>query len=220
MPTPETALAGVGEREFVSEIRSVAERPELIMESNIYAAPKAQLAMPVDEDVNRLYVVSLPKYFLLFIGTLGLYAVYWHYKNWARLRDLHQEDSWPVARAIFSIFFIHALFRRIDEKLKQAGHDYVWALEGIATITVLTMIVNGITERLASKGIASPITDVLSITSTFLLAYLLSFAQRAINVAAGDAKGDSNSNFTVANIAWLVFGGLIWLLVIIGYTAT
>jgi hypothetical protein len=46
--------------------------------------------------------------------------------------------------------------------------------------------------------------------------YALYRGQLAINVAENDPKGTRNSSLTGANIAWLVFGALWWLLILLG----
>jgi hypothetical protein len=40
--------------------------------------------------------------------------------------------------------------------------------------------------------------------------------QRTINVVCGDPDGDSNSEFTWANYAWMLLGGLLWAVAIWG----
>jgi hypothetical protein len=44
-------------------------------------------------------------------------------------------------------------------------------------------------------------------------------AQCAANVADGDPSGETNSSITAANIAWLVFGGIMWALTALGWYA-
>lgn len=168
------------------------------------------------------YIVSRKKLAILFIATLGMYTVYWFYKNWSnyknRISDNFGDDRsiWPVPRGIFAIFFTHALFREV----KAYGHDKAtvaeWNNESQATKLVLTMIVSNVLDRLSYRSIGSPYTDVASLLILApLLAQVLS-AQQMINVSCGDPNGESNSRFTNANYAWIVLGLLIWILVIFG----
>ncbi|MFZ6768530.1 hypothetical protein ACO0LM_15835 [Undibacterium sp. Di26W] len=170
--------------------------------------------------VPTFYIVSRKKLAILYIATLGMYAVYWFYKNWSnyknRISDNFDDDRsiWPVPRAIFAIFFTHVLFREV----KAYGHDKStvaeWNNESQATKLVLTMIVSHVLDRLSYRSIGSPYTDVLSLLILApLLAQFLS-AQQMINASCGEPDGESNSRLTNANYAWIVLGLLIWILVI------
>lgn len=169
------------------------------------------------------YVVSQKKLAVLYIATLGLYGFYWFYKNWSNYKHSMapgfnpDREIWPVARAIFSVFFIHSLFREI----KMFGRDKAalaeWKSDSLATKLVLTLIVSNVLDRLSRKSIGSPYTDLASL---LILAPLLALhleAQQMINVSCGDPAGASNSRFTKANYAWITLGAIFWILVIIGF---
>lgn len=190
------------------------------MDSNIYAPPKAALAeSPAQDGGQALYVVSLKKFYALYFGTLGLYSLYWYYKNWALIRDQNQERVTPLLRTLFAIFFVHALFRRIEQRLHDAKQDFYWPFEGLATLVVLATVISSIISRFAAFSPSGGTLELISIGLMGATAYMKSYAQRAINVAAGDANGARNGRFTGANIAWLVLGGVIWLLTVLGIYA-
>ncbi|MCE1160509.1 MAG: hypothetical protein LWW74_04780 [Burkholderiales bacterium] len=46
-----------------------------------------------------------------------------------------------------------------------------------------------------------------------VLGWCLAQAQKAANLAVGDAQGASNATMTAANYVWLVFFGLMWLVI-------
>lgn len=46
--------------------------------------------------------------------------------------------------------------------------------------------------------------------------WILCRAQAAINAAEGDTGGSANQNLAGATIFWLLLGGLVWLLALIG----
>src|SRR5437016_3978380 len=103
----------------------MSTRPQ---EVNPYQPPQAALEEPDRLDDASLYVVAPTKFLVLAIGTLGLYQVYWFYKNWALLNVKHQ-SYWPVARAIFAIFFVYPLFKEIEGELEKRpdGARHEWA---------------------------------------------------------------------------------------------
>lgn len=164
------------------------------------------------------YVVSRKKLAILFIATAGLYGIYWFYKNWRNYKFHPSGDRsiWPVPRAIFSIFFTHALFREI----KANGHDKPvlaeWNNESHATKLVLTMIVSSVLDRLSYRSIGSPYTDFASLVILAPWLTQLLSAQHMINAGCGDPDGASNSRLTNANYVWIVLGVIFWILVIVG----
>lgn len=168
------------------------------------------------------YVVSIRKFAILYIATLGMYAFYWFYRNWdcyqQRLENSGEsgDNIWPVARAIFSVFFTHALFR----KIKAHGHDKpsveAWTDGRHATQLVVVMIAANVLDRAAFRSIGSPYTDILSLILLLPLLSLFMIVQEMINVSCDDPRGASNGQLTNANYAWITAGAIFWILVLIG----
>lgn len=60
---------------------------------------------------SQFYPVSLVKFFILSVFSLGLYSAYWSYKNWQYIKyEKDRPDIWPVARAIFSPLWYYPLY--------------------------------------------------------------------------------------------------------------
>ncbi len=168
-------------------------------------------------DEAAFYVVSRRKLIILFIATMSFYSFYWFYKNWEQYRKhgSASEDArdaiWPIPRAIFSIFFIHSLFR----KVKALGPDQpkvaAWRDNLGAWWYVIVSITLGITNRLEKNGIGLPLTSFLGYVCIVLL--LLSYvkAQSMINASCGDPDGKSNNKLTGANWVWIVIFGILYL---------
>lgn len=187
------------------------------MTDNPYAPPETNPTNLVKPDIHPdLYIVSKTKFYFLFIATLGLYQVYWAYKNWSLYRDATGEKIWPVPRAIFQIFFFHSLFRIVQGKLDHAGKSFDWNPTSHATIMVLLAVFSNILDRLAGRSIGSPYTDWLSLVFLFIVAIALQKAQAAINTSCGDPEGTKNASFTGANYFWIVIGIVLWFFIIWG----
>lgn len=62
-------------------------------------------------------------------------------------------------------------------------------------------------------------TDGIGTLMILIVPWVLLGGQRAINVACDDPAGEANANYTLANWAWMVVGGLIWLLLFFGLYA-
>lgn len=67
------------------------------MSDNLYAPPQAELVTPSPTvELQAFYVVSQRKFLTLFILTLGIYQLFWAYKNWQQFKLANGGDIWPV----------------------------------------------------------------------------------------------------------------------------
>ncbi|MGH8076997.1 MAG: hypothetical protein ACREPE_06690 [Lysobacter sp.] len=190
------------------------------MNENSYTPP----VVAVDATAPRLqasefYVVSARKFVLLFLATFGLYQLYWFYMHWARYRRVRKQQVWPVARAIFSIFFTHSLAEEIDHTARSRAPAYRWSPQLAATGYVTASLASIVLDRLAANSIGSPATDLASLLLLGPLCLCLLAIQRAANVACDQPRGDANSSLSWANWIWRAIGGLVWLMVLLGLTA-
>ena len=189
---------------------------------NPYAAPStAQPEANAAIDKSQFfYVVSPTKFIALYLTTFGLYGLYWMYRHWATYRRATRQEMWPVARAIFSIFFFHSLYAEIDQRLRRLNVAYEWNPGTLATVTVVLSLAESVLSRMGRFGATGKIWPVLVIGCIPLIGFVKMTAQRAANAACEDPIGSSNANFTVANILFLVLGGLFWPFVLIGMFLT
>lgn len=164
------------------------------------------------------YVVSTTKFAILYVGTFTIYGVYWFYKQWR----MHQLHTWrkvrPFWRAIFSIFFVHQLFREIHRR--GADHPEVarWGHAGAATLFVVLSIVSGIIDRITMRSETFSTLDLIGIVLALASGIPLHAAQGMVNIACGDPTGASNSRMSVGNVVALLVGALFWLFVVVGFT--
>lgn len=178
--------------------------------------PTEELDNTQSKTTNEFYVVSIKKFCLLFFSTLGLYSIYWFYKNWLSQKQANMADCWPAPRGLFYIFFVHSLFRNIDKQLTPERSRYNNDLSSTATLVVVATLGARISSNLSDKSIGSPITDVLCIALTAAVGLLLLKAQKSINLACNDPEGLSNNNLTWLNILWITVGSVLTLFVLIG----
>ena len=164
------------------------------------------------------YVVSKRKLAILFLSTFTAYAFYWFYQNWRSYKGKHPEASRfgstvsPAPRAAFSLFFTHALFRKIKTYGQAQPAVARWRCQLHATILVALMLLANFIDVLI-KGAAG---DAASFASIFVLVLPFLKAQAIINLGCGDADGAGNDRLTRANWAWIVVGAAGWVLVIAG----
>ena len=182
---------------------------------NLYQAPQAALA---DEVVakSRFYVVGQAKFLMLYVATFGLYGIYWFYRHWAEYRQHSGEKLWPVPRSIFAIFFAHSLFSKFDEAVDQGNWAERYQATPMATVFVLSQILQTVCDRLSANEIGMPFTLLASLAFLGLICWSLYRAQRVANHACGDPLGEGNASLGVANVIWMILGGLAWLMFAFG----
>ena len=65
------------------------------MSDQPYKPPEADLEL-APQDRPGFYVVSKTKFVVLFLATLGVYAVFWFYRNWRMYREHTGQKLWPT----------------------------------------------------------------------------------------------------------------------------
>lgn len=186
------------------------------VEHNPYLPPLARVEDFAPSDADALFMVVAPrKFWIMSIGTVGLYGFYWFYKNWSLLNRRHKA-YWPVLRALFSIFFTHSLFNEVADAIRRRGATHAWSPRAMATQYVVCSIASQVCDKLAAQSIGSPMTDAIALVLLVPMLGALYEGQRAINVAEGDPTGERNRSLTPANFAWLLLGGLFWLMLLLG----
>jgi hypothetical protein len=185
---------------------------------NIYEAPKADLVdAPHSEHGRPFFVTSLRKLILLYMFTMGLYVVYWGYKQWDSQRLAVGEKIYPVLRAVFLIFFTHSLFSLINKRLELQGQPN-WRYGSAPTLfvvfAILASVVNYVTRNSQFGGlVALALTVILLVLQLWPLVTM----QRQANLASLDTEGARNSSLSGWNWAFIVFGGVFWLMAIAGF---
>ena len=190
------------------------------MEANVYAPPSAVVMDAPKARASEFYVVSKAKFFALFYATLGAYQLYWFYRHWSRYRAHHREKLQPVWRAVFAIFFTHALGDRISQSLGHKGIRHRWSPGALAAGYVLFQVIATVCDRLSANNIGSPTTDVIGLLSLLPIGHFLWCMQDAANLACHQPRGESNRTFTWANWLWFVLGAFLWLMVLLGLAMT
>jgi len=168
----------------------------------------------------EFYIVSPKKFLILFIGTFGLYTVYWFFKHWSLYKKSTNEDMWPIMRGIFSIFFTHSLFALFEMRYTKKTGEAPKSINYMATIYVVFAIGCQICSNLSDRGHGNPITLYLSLLILPVSCWVLYKAQSLANYSGDDEQGKSNSKITGLNYFWLALGVVFWFLILIGLFAT
>ena len=179
---------------------------------------------PADENETPFFPVSEGKLITLYLLSFGLYGIYWFQQNWKRQQPMMDKKIYPVWRGIFSIFFTHSLFKRIDQQAVHLPQQHKFNANILASFFVAAIIVSNVVDHLPIKtDIAQSITNTtLIITSVVLFlfsAYPLAKVQATINRINNDMLGYLNHKYSVWNYVLIILGTVSWLMLALGLLA-
>ncbi len=153
---------------------------------------------------------------LVFMSILsfGLYEAYWIYKNWRYLNERDYLDIRPFWRGWFGIFYCHSLLRHIHEDKEACAIKKPWfSPTGLATGWVALMIISCALGR--APGIAASM--ISAVIPSFLC---LVPVQKYINSVSKQRNPEqSYYHFSFGHVICLVYGIIIWGLLLIGLVA-
>ena len=84
------------------------------------------------------FPVSVPKFVVLSLFSLGIYHVSWIYWNWRYERDRAGERLSPFWRTFFIPLWLHSLFHRVKRTAAETGVRAGWSV-GLLTLTPLAL---------------------------------------------------------------------------------
>jgi hypothetical protein len=98
------------------------ELKSFVLGSESKQMKKEESEMAAIQKVEYFYV-SPKRLIILSIITVGLYEIYWFYKNWEAVgRTLNKKVN-AFFRALFSIFYCNQLFKMITNSARQTGYN-------------------------------------------------------------------------------------------------
>ncbi len=172
----------------------------------------------------EFFPVSEGKFLTLYILSFGFYGLYWFYKNWTLQKNYMDKNIYPMWRAIFSIFFTHSLFNRINKRAQQLEQKHTFNANALATLFIATIIVSNILDRVSfNTGIMDDVSNnSLIITSLVLFlvsAYPLVKVQATINRINNDLLGYLNHKYSLWNYVLIALGAIAWIMLGFGILA-
>ncbi len=183
------------------------------LQRDVYTPPAARIEQPsAGADRAEFHVVAGTKLLLLYVLTFGYYQIYWSYKQWTHYRRHHRVSISPVVRALFPIFFMHSLTRKVDVRMREQGGGHAWRPMALATAFVLLQLASISAARAAPFTQSPLVLEWGAWACTLLIGLVLWRIQMAINAASGDPEGRGNARLTMADAIWVLLGGFAWLL--------
>ena len=169
--------------------------PDLVAE---LAAPPPPPSRPEPREPVLTFGTKDPQWFLvggaklavMMVVTLGLYQLYWFYKQWDRVRDAGDNVA-PAARAIFTIVFCYSLFRRIIDSTHAVGVQ--------TRLPPLLLTLGFLLPSLIARANGpEALLGFLAIVSLVAVQRIAT----AVALAQGSTE-DRNTRLTRANWAWI-----------------
>ena len=158
-----------------------------------------------DKHLTKVEIISVNKFILLFLASLGLYGVWWMYKSWKFFKEKEMLDIMPVARAIFSVFYAYGLFEKILTSALSSGYKKTYSSGGLFAL----FIIINLTSRLPDPFWMISLLGFLPLIQPH---QALNFViENSENYHAVERRG-----FNGKQIALLIIGGLFWILIILG----
>jgi len=95
------------------------------------------------------FPISMSKFLVISITSLGIYNMYWMYRNWRAIQLKKKEQIMPIARGIFSAFWFYPLFSKLKEdSLERFSTNKVmltfWAISFATAYFILSYLSYGI----------------------------------------------------------------------------
>jgi len=156
---------------------------------------------------RNFYPVSVGKFLLLSIITFGLYPIFWFAKNWRLVKDQEKSNIYPIARAIFGVFFFSNLASKVLKSAKERGYDRSYSPGLLAVGYFMLSLLFKLQNNYWLLGFLSlfPFIPVLE-------AILYN------NEKSQNPQRDFD-RYKTGEIVALVIGGILWLLVLIGLSS-
>jgi len=150
------------------------------------------------------FPVSVTKLVVLSLCTLGLYELFWFYKNWCLVRERETSNISPFWRAVFGYFFCYAMFRRV--------RDYPLESLMAPTLPAGLLAAGWIVTTLLWK-LPDPYWLICYLAVLFIVP--VQVAARRVNETAAPGH-DPNAKFTTVNWITIVVGGVLLVLIVVG----
>jgi len=120
-------------------------------------------------DISNYYAMPMWQFVFLMVSTLGLYYLFWVYRNWKHIRYKDLSEIHPAVRSFFSIIWFFTLYRRIAKDFKAGGNKNLLASTGFAILATLLFIVS----LFISKAVPYTLVALTLMTVPFIAALQL-----------------------------------------------
>lgn len=162
-----------------------------------------------DPNIEPQRIVSLDKFIILSILSFGLYEIWWIYKAWLFFKQKENIDIIPTLRAIFSIFFLYGLLKKILFFAQEKGYEKEYRPEELYGCFILTNFLSQLPQPYYLISLATVI---------FLIQPFRAFNQTIRN--SPEVAVIEQQYFSLRHIFIIVSGLFLWSSLIMGLTGS
>lgn len=149
------------------------------------------------------FAVSILKFSILSMCTLGFYGIYWFYRNWKLIEPRAPYNISPVWRSIFGIFFCYSCFSHMARHGEALGYKPTFAPGSLAIAWTIAILFAYL-----------PNVFLLSFFAFLFIIPVQSYANHVNQFVA--PQHDCNTGFNGWNWIGIVMGGGVLILGVIG----
>lgn len=183
---------------------------------------KAVRKVPKQKPI-RFFAISPLKLFVLSFFTVGLYTIYWFYRNWKAVHEDTGEPLSPFWRAIFSTFTAFFLFRKVARAVAGKPHAKAYRHGLMATLFIFTDLIVSVLFRVLEYGTFDSQSRLI-LSGVIVLAFVgnslaVVATQQTVNRYLADIDGAGNSKTGAGSRVLMIFGFVYFVLVMLGLFA-
>jgi transglutaminase-like putative cysteine protease len=151
-----------------------------------------------DFSESHFFPVTMVKFLVLSLFTMGSYTAYWMYRNWKAIKQKQQSELMPIARAIFGIFWFYPLFLAFKKDSLERFDKNKVMLPLIAVLFALVYLVFSLTGSYIEYA-------ALSLLTLLLPLFFIPFVKYINNVNLQDSEAYRyNSMWNVQSIVAII----------------
>ncbi len=148
------------------------------------------------------------------IFTLGVYDIYWFYRNWYAIKVM-RHNVHPFGRAFFTLIFCYQLFKEILTSASAKGYQARYSAKLLALMYIVLVLIGNIWSRLTISSVLIDLALFMFTSCSFLPLIVI---QDAINFQ--NSKIKENFSLYHTHTKWeiliLIGGFVVFSLAILG----
>jgi hypothetical protein len=181
-----------------------------------------QELVEIPNDPTNFFYIPLKKLALFSIISLGLYILYWFYKNWTIINEKEKTKINPILRTLFSVFFCYDLFAKITREAKGLRYKVFFSPGILAAIYILWTITANSLNHFSSFSSLSSLSSLILATLgfwmgifSFILIIPLQILINAIHIKT--FNGSTEMRLTWKGKTLFTFSTLFLIIFVLGF---